>query len=280
MEIFLPQELMFVGEDETARVRGGYKYNIEAIFFKDGMPIEIKKNKINNTPEKLLATLFKTYKDGDRSSLEQLFDEVGKKLFKKISPEKYNAQMNFLSKISKPRIHFVLKHNKGLTISWYDPAFLNARKIFIQKIGDEYKIANYHAEKDDHFFANVNLYFNTYPFEIHAPKIEKSFRDIKNGEVKELSFKLKKEFHYVYIFKKENGKNLIKLTLQDNYQAPEYPLNDLSDEKKYVEVKLKGENFKEFGIHDLYYLESSYPMAQIPESSLKLAQKITISKTK
>lgn len=269
---------MFVGEDQAAKVKGGYSYKAQYKYFENGKSIVIKKNNKQETIDNFLSALFYSYTNKDLKLMKSLFDEAGRKKLNSLSSEKIKKQFEAVGNLKNPKLEYVLKYKKGFIVSWYDESFLGKRKIYITKQGKKYKVSPIHHDKDEHFPINMNTFILKSPFEVYEPKLDKSFSNIKNNEIKELSFKLKKKGNFIHIFKKEEASKKVRLLLIDNALFKDNPLADVSEKDAYIEVKLKGENFKDIGKQDLYYLESTYPMSYIPKKHLKKARKLTIIK--
>lgn len=268
---------MYMVSNDSSHLKGNfYQYKLEHKVYSKPKQIEIKRNEKLNTPEKLLSTLFYAYINQDKKLFLSLFDDKGVLAVHSLSKEKYKKQMDVMKLITKPFINYAFKYKKGIVISWKDPLFRQSRQIFIKKIKGQYKISTFKSDKNDHYFWNVNLYMAGAPFEIYTPKLLTSFKKIKNGQKKILSFKLIKQGHYIQFIKKNNTK--ISLSIKDNHFKENAPLNDENNKLQYVDVKLKGEHFKNSGENILYYLESSYPMTSITNDDMKKMKKLVIIK--
>lgn len=274
--IIIPKTLFMVREDVKNVVKSGYKYNVEYKKYKEPRLIQFKNNNKNDTPEKLLASLFYSYKNQDKSLMISLFDKESQHVIKNLSKDKYQAQMDVLKIITKPAINYAFKYQGGIVVSWKDPIFKQARQIFLKKEKENYIISSFKANKEDKYFWNVNIYMAGAPFEIFTPQILKSFKKIKNGKEDVLSFKLQRPGNYLHLFREDDKK--INLSLRDNYEQKSSPLQDTNSELKKVDINLKGEHFSKSGKNTLYYLESSYPMTRITDEGLIKAKKIIVIK--
>ncbi len=268
---------MFMAAKDVINLKGEfYQYKLPHKVYEQPEVILPKKFSKLKTPEQLLATLFYSYVKKDKNLFLSLFDEKSVKIVKALPEDKYNQQMDVMKLITKPAINYAFKYNGGIVISWKDPLFKQARQIFIKKNKDTYKISSFKADKNDHYFWNVNQYMAGAPFKIYSPELLKTIKKIKNGQKKTLTFKLHRDGNYIHLIKKNSKK--INLSLRDNYEQKNAPLQDSNFKIKYVDVILQGENFNESGKNTLYYLESTYPMTTVSIEDLKKAKELIIQK--
>lgn len=272
----LPKGMLMVSQDKTHEKGDYYVYTLKHKKFLPPKTIEIKKYKKRKTVEQLLSTLFYSYIKEDKELLKTLFDKKTLESFLKISDAKYQEQLDFLKLITAPVLNYAFEYRGGIVLSWKDPLFKQARQVFVRIEKGQYRIGQFHADKSDHYFWNVNLYMAGAPFKTYKAKMLQSFKNIKNGQKKRLSFQLKHPGNYLHLFRKDNFK--MSLSLRDNYEQNSAPIQDANSEVGYIDVVLQGENFTQQGKNILYFLESSYPMKEIPKNILENAVEFTIHK--
>jgi len=273
---FLPEELKYIGIDEKARVKDGYQYKAEFKKYDGGKSISIQKFKKNDSIEKLLSSLFESYKKKDFKLMSSYFDKEGQKQLEKLPQSAVEQNFEAVGRISDPKVEYILKYKKGYIVSWFDQSFLGKRKIYLRKVGEVFKVSSMYHDENDHYANNMNVFILKSPFDSYEPQIDKKFDKIKNGQEKTMSFKLKEVGNFIHIFKKDEEN--IRLTLIDNYKFRDNPFTDKSDKEAYIEVSFKGENFKEKGEQELFFIESTYPMDFIPKRILSKAKALKITK--
>lgn len=274
--IKLPKEMLMVAKD-IKNINGDfYTYKLPYVHYEKPLVLSPKLHKLQKNIRNFLETLFYSYKKEDKLLLTSLFDKASRKQFENISKEKFKERMEVLKLITSPSVKYAFKYKNGIVISWTDPLFREARQLFIKKSAGEYKLSSFYADKDDHYFWNVNLYLAGAPFKVYKPSLKKSFNHISNGEKKTLTFKLKEKGNYLLIYKKDSGK--INLTVKDNKVQKNSPIQDSNPLDGFVDVTLVGENITKDGKNEIFYVESTYPMRKISADGVKKAQTLMITK--
>lgn len=276
VKAFLSDDIKYIEKDQSAKVKGGYSYKAKYEYHKRGKSVEIKEVSKPKTIENLLSSLFYAYQKKDIDLMKKHFTKEGRAALDALPKDKIQKQFFTLSNLKDPKLEYVLKYKKGFFVSWFDQSFLGKRKLYIIQEKKVFKVAPMHDKKGEGFTHNMNIYILKNPFETFEPTMVERFSKIKNGESKTISFSLKTKGNMIHMFKK--GEKKVRLMLSDNVVFKDAPLADLSNKDAFIEVKLTGENFKEYGKQDIYFIESNYPMEYIDKRHLSKAKKFTVEK--
>lgn len=274
----MPKNLFMVEKDTANEVSDGYKYKITFKKYKNPKSIRPEKYSRLNTPERLLATLFYAYQKQSKKELIALFSPAARKVLEKLTEEQFKQQLDIVKDIKDPRLDYAFIYKEGIVMSWKDSSFQKARKIYIKDDAGSYQISSFHADNDDAFFWNVNMYVAGYPFLYKSPNLLESFKKINDSETKKLAFKVNKKGNYVHLFKEFDSP--VNLSLKDNHKSQYAKIVDNDEAEQIINVNLQGKNFSQSGKTKLYYIETNYPVSFIPKSQKKNVKSITIEKIK
>ena len=224
---------------------------------------------IKKTDSKSLNSFFENlmwiYINKKKAELIKQFEKKSQSEVQKL--KNFKVQFEVMSLIRKPFLKSIQAFRDGFLFRWSDESFLDERKIFVRKIGSQYKISKLNISKEDKFFWNSNLFFKYKKFEKKKPKLISSFSSIKDTDVKNLSVGVDEGFNHLNIFKStEEFVNLIAL---DNYNSASYPFKDNNKALGKIKLSFSGKNFKKKGKYKLHLLQSTYPLGKLSSEHFK-----------
>lgn len=223
-----------------------------------------------------LSVILKGYQLKDIKIIQSLYVKSARRLFVNMSKGAKEKRLEFYSKLSSAKLHYIMKFNKGHIVYWTTDDGKVLKNYIVFEDG-KYQLAPIKLDpKSDKNLWFVDIYHMYAPFEIYDATIDNPSVLIKSGSKQTLRFTLKKEGNWINIFNRPEIESdyVSHIKVQDNDKRNVH--KDINDKKLELDIELGAKNFKKNGVTTLYILESSYPIGKITKELYKRAQKITV----